>query len=206
MLKLTRPLFGLRPDGLYADFHERALFNHILASIDPEDGRTSYMVPVGRGVQEEYQNMLQSFTCCVGSGMESHALHGYGIYYESGEASNPTLWVNLFAPSTAEFPAAGVNLRMDTGFPDGENATIAITMPAAKRFTLAVRRPSWAGDGFKVKVNGESVEVPTLASLRAGAAGGRNVGIDERMLQPSPYVELDRAWKSGDRIELVLPK
>ena len=76
MLKLTRRLFSLRPDAFYADFHERALFNHVLASIDPEDGATSYMVPVGRGVQQEYQDMLQSFTCCVGTGMESHALHG----------------------------------------------------------------------------------------------------------------------------------
>ena len=36
MLKLTRRLFSLRPDAAYADFHERALFNHILASIDPD--------------------------------------------------------------------------------------------------------------------------------------------------------------------------
>src|SRR5262245_16805312 len=117
MLKLTRRLFSIRPDAFYADFHERALFNHILASLDPPTGRSSYMVPVGRGVQQEYQNMLQSFTCCVGTGMESHALHGYGIYYESTGPTNPTLWVNLFVPSTAEF-ATGVNLKMDTGFPD----------------------------------------------------------------------------------------
>ena len=31
MLKLTRRLFALRPDAFYADFHERALFNHVLA-------------------------------------------------------------------------------------------------------------------------------------------------------------------------------
>jgi DUF1680 family protein len=83
MLKPPR-LFAW-PDAHYADFHERALFNHILASIDPNDGRTCYMVPVGRSVQHEYQNMLRSFTCCVGSGMESHALHGDGIYYESDD-------------------------------------------------------------------------------------------------------------------------
>ena len=94
MLKLTRRLFALEPDVQYAEFHERALFNHILGSIDPEDGATCYMVPVGRGVRREYQDMLRSFTCCVGSGMESHALHGDGIYYESGDR----LWVNLYAP------------------------------------------------------------------------------------------------------------
>src|SRR4029077_5786222 len=117
MLRLTRRLFSLSPDAHYADFHERALFNHILASIDNEDGRTSYMVPVGRGVQQEYQNMLQSFTCCVGTGMESHALHGYGVYYESAD----TVWVNLFVPSTAQLNiAAGAQIAMDTSFPDGD--------------------------------------------------------------------------------------
>jgi len=76
MLKMTRQLFALRPDEHYVEYQERALFNHILASIDPEDGRMCYMVPVGRGVQHEYQDMFRDFTCCVGSGMESHALHG----------------------------------------------------------------------------------------------------------------------------------
>ena len=171
MLKLTRRLFSFRPDAFYADFHERALFNHVLASIDPSDGRTSYMVPVGRGVQQEYQDMQRDFTCCVGTGMESHALHGDGIYYESAD----TIWVNLFVPSTAQFTLGRRTLEMETGFPDGDNAKITLTMPSPKEFTLAVRRPSWAGDGFAVKVNGAAVPQPPLASLRAGAAGGRNM-------------------------------
>ncbi len=96
MLKLTRRMFSLRPDPLYADFHERALFNHVLASIDDQDGRTSYMVPVGRGVTQEYQDMQRSFTCCVQGNRdgESHALHGDGLYHESAD----TLRVNLLRP------------------------------------------------------------------------------------------------------------
>src|SRR6476660_5687260 len=110
MVKLGRRLFSFRPDGSYMDYNERALFNHVLASIDPTDGTTSYMVPVGRGVQQEYQDMQRSFTCCVGTGMENPALHGYGIYYESPE----TVWVNLYAPSTAKLAARDVTLAMDT--------------------------------------------------------------------------------------------
>src|SRR6267154_2654646 len=124
MLKMTRRLFALRTDIEYAEFHERALFNHILASIDPEDGRTCYMVNVGRGVQHEYQDMFGGFTCCVGSGMESHALHADGLYYESGD----TLWVNIYAPSTAEWKDAGVSLAMDTTFPEGEAATLKLSL------------------------------------------------------------------------------
>src|SRR5207302_1141563 len=149
--KLTRRLFALQPDAHYADYHERALFNHIMASIDPEDGRVCYMVPVGRGVQHEYQDMFHGFTCDVGTGMESHALHGDGIYYEDGDK----LWVNFYTPSAADWAAARVRLVMDTGFPEGETAKLVLTPTAPRQFTLALRRPYWAGEGFAVKLNGE---------------------------------------------------
>ncbi len=183
MIKMARTLFTLTPDIRYADFHERALYNHILGSIDPVDGWTCYMVPVGRGVMREYEpNMLDGgFTCCVGSGMESHALHAYGLYYESGD----TLWVNVYAPSTARWAAAGVELTMDTTFPEGDAAQLTLRVQAPRRFTLALRRPFWAGEGFQVKVNGEAV-----ADLPAAGA----------------YVRLAREWKSGDTIGVTLPK
>jgi uncharacterized protein len=181
MLKLTRRLFALQPDIQYAEFHERALFNHILGSMDPTDGATCYMVPVGRSVRREYQDMNRSFTCCVGSGLESHALHGLGLYYESGNR----LWVNLYAPSTATWESAGVGLTMETSFPEGDAATLTIATRAPKDFTLALRRPSWARDGFAVTVNGQP----------AGALGA-----------PGSYVEIARTWKSGDTVSLKLPK
>jgi len=201
MLKLTRRLFTLRPDAHYADFHERALFNHILASIDPEDGRSCYMVPVGRGVRREYANMFRSFTCCVGSGMESHALHGDGIYYESGDK----LWVNLYAPSTADWADAGIKLEMDTDFPEGESAKLKLTLQSPKEFTLALRRPYWVGDGFSVKVNGEAVSEDVIAPLSDVPESGRRVA-DRPSKRSGSYVELKRIWKSGDTVELVLPK
>src|SRR5947199_7959111 len=134
MLKMTRLLFALHPDVKYAEFEERALFNHVLASMDPNDGRTCYMVPVGQGVRHEYQDMFGSFTCCVGSGMESHALHGDGIYYESGDR----LWVNLYVPSTADWTSAHVRLVMESSFPEGETAKLKLTLATPRRFTLAL--------------------------------------------------------------------
>jgi hypothetical protein len=181
MLKMTRRLFAIKPDIKYAEFEERALFNHVLGSIDPEDGRTCYMVPVGRGVKHEYQDMSQSFTCCVGSGMESHGLHGDGIYYEAGDR----LWINLYVPSTAEWKEAGVKLAMDTSFPEGESATLKLTLQKPKAFALVLRRPSWAEEGFEIKLNGKAI----------------NSGP-----QPGSYFELKRTWKTGDTVAFVLPK
>ncbi|MFN8668810.1 MAG: glycoside hydrolase family 127 protein [Gemmatimonadaceae bacterium] len=204
MLKLSRRLFSLRPDAAYADFHERALFNHILASIDPNDGRTSYMVPVGRGEQQEYQNMQRDFTCCVGSGMESHALHGYGVWYESSD----TIWCNLFVPSTADFSLGKATLAMETSFPDGDSATITVkTLPVAKAFTLAVRRPWWAGDGFAIAVNGTPIPQPKLDTLSDPVAGGRAGGIGNEATAPvSTYVNITRTWKAGDTVSISAPK
>src|SRR5689334_8059505 len=181
MLKMTRRLFAIHPDIKYAEFEERALFNHVLASIDPEDGRTCYMVPIGQGVRHEYQDMFRSFTCCVGSGMESHGLHGDGIYYESGDR----LWVNLYVPSTANWQAAGATVTMDTTFPDGDAATIKLALKRPRNFTLALRRPSWAGEDFNVYVNGK---------------------LSANVTPPGSYVELKRTWKNGDILLLKLPK
>jgi DUF1680 family protein len=202
MLKLTRRLFSIRPDAHYADFHERALFNHILASIDPEDGRTCYMVPVGRGVQHEYQRMFRSFTCCVGSGMESHALHGDGIYYAKGDK----LWVNLYAPSTAEWTEAGVILDMATDFPEGEKVSLELTVQTPKELILALRRPYWAEEGFSVKVNGETVPENIVDPFRGVPESGRPVAGRVSVDRAGTYVELDRLWRNGDRIEMTLPK
>ena len=181
MLKLTRKLFALQPDIRYAEFHERALFNHILGSMDSDDGATCYMVPVGSGVRREYADMHRSFTCCVGTGMESHALHGLGLYYEAGDK----LYVNVYAPSTAQWESAGVTLRMDTSFPEGESATLKLDVRTPKALTIALRRPSWAGTGFAVRVNGQAINSLPVAGS---------------------YVEINRTWKSGDEISLVLPK
>ena len=182
MLKMTRTLFSVEPDVRYADFHERALFNHILASQDPHDGTVTYMLPVGRGVQHEYQRMFDDFTCCVGTGMESHALHGAGIYYYKGSEE---FWIGLYAPSIAEWDSAGVEVETATDFPLGSSASVKIRTKAPKQFVLALRRPYWAGEGFSVKVNGQLLkELPPADS----------------------YVKINRVWRRGDTVELNLPK
>jgi DUF1680 family protein len=56
-------------------------------------------------------------------------------------------------------------------------------------------------------VNGVAVEQPTLASMRAGGAGGRGGAPgNEGEAQHSSFVSLKRVWKSGDTIDLAIPK
>jgi DUF1680 family protein len=179
MLKLTRLLFALNPSEEFAAFHERALFNHVLASINFNDGQVCYMVPVSPGSTHEYQG--NGMTCCVGTGLENHALHGEGLYYHS-----PTsLYINLFAPSTARSEIHGLDLTMDTRFPEDQTATLNLKLDKPKEFTLYLRRPAWAGADFKLSLNG--VPVTDLA-------------------KPGAYVALQRRWASSDQLAVTLPK
>lgn len=203
MLKLTRTLFALRPDAQYADFHERALFNHILASIEPHHGWACYMVPVGRGVRHEYErDMLGGgFTCCTASSMESHALHADGFYYVSPDK----LWINLYAPSTARWAAAGAQITQETGFPESDTATLRVELAEPRRFTLALRRPHWAGNGFALQVNGRDEPLDALDTDRTA---NRRQGQDRppATAAVSRYVEITRRWEKGDTVTVRLPK
>ena len=73
MLKLTRHLFSWEPDASLMDYYERALFNHILTSQDPETGMMIYYCPMPPGAFRTYSTPDASFWCCVGTGMENHA-------------------------------------------------------------------------------------------------------------------------------------
>src|SRR5262249_8544300 len=99
MLKLTRHLFEWSPSTDSMDFYERALFNHILPSQDPETGMMSYYCPLRPGAYRTFSTPDDSFWCCVGTGMENHAKYGDAIYFHDDR----TLWVNLFIASELQW-------------------------------------------------------------------------------------------------------
>ena len=51
MLKLTKHLFEWQPTAELGDYYERALYNHILASQNPDDGMMCYFVPLRMGTK-----------------------------------------------------------------------------------------------------------------------------------------------------------
>ena len=100
MLKLTRELFALEPDAAKMDFYERGLYNHILASQDPETGMFVYFMSLKPGHFKTYSTPEDSFWCCVGTGMENHAKYGDTIYFHDADS----LFVNLFIASELTWP------------------------------------------------------------------------------------------------------
>jgi DUF1680 family protein len=180
MLKLTRHLFQWDAKARTADFYERALYNQILSSHHPEDGRVVYNLTLEMGGFKRYQTKFDSFTCCVGSGMENHAKYGSDIYFHKDDA----VFVNLFIASKLNWQEKGLMLIQETAFPDTAGTTLAVICDQPVDMALCIRHPYWIKQGFGVTVNGESVPVTST---------------------PSSYAVIKRTWKDGDQVAVSLP-
>jgi len=179
MLRLTRLLFQDSPSAAYFDYYERALYNGILASQDPESGMMTYFQATRPGYVRLFHTPDRSFWCCTGTGMENHAKYGDSIYFRGADA----LWVNLFIGSVTTWKEMRLTLRQETAFPDRPSTRLLVTVERPVRIALNVRRPGWC-TGMTIRVNGRRW------SHDAGPAG---------------YVSIAREWKTGDRVEIELP-
>jgi DUF1680 family protein len=150
MLKLTRHLFMWEPRAEYADYYERALYNHILASQNPVNGMMCYFLPLANG-PKDYCTQEDSFWCCTGTGVENHAKYGDSIYFHQGQAA---LFVNLFIASELRWLAAGITLRQETKYPAEGSSRLVFTCEQPVALHLNIRHPHWATSGFEIKVNG----------------------------------------------------
>jgi DUF1680 family protein len=179
MLKLTRLLFAGSPELKYADYYERTLYNHILASQDPETGGLVYFTPMRPQHYRVYSQAQQAMWCCVGSGIENHFKYGEFIYAREGE----TLFVNLFIPSRLEWPEQGLVLRQETRFPDRSDTRLVFESDAS--ITLRLRYPAWvAANQAVLQINGETQHLSAA---------------------PGSYITLTRDWRKGDTVALELP-
>jgi len=121
MLRLTERLFEHEPRAEYAAFYERALFNHLLPSINTERPGFVYFTPTRPAHYRVYSTPTNCFWCCVGTGMENPGRYGRFIYARAGK---DVLYVNLFVDSELK----GV-LRQRTGFPESGDTTIEFLNP-----------------------------------------------------------------------------
>jgi DUF1680 family protein len=116
MLRLTKMLYKSTPEVYLMDYYEKALFNHILSSEEPERGGFVYFTPMRPGHYRVYSQPEKSFWCCVGTGLENHAKYGELIYAHDKDA----LYVNLFIPSRLTWEEKEVVFSQRTRFPTTE--------------------------------------------------------------------------------------
>ena len=179
MLRLTKMLYQTSAQVSYMDYYERALYNHILSTINPIQGGFVYFTPMRSGHYRVYSQPQTSFWCCVGSGMENHARYGEMIYAHKDK----NLYVNLFIPSTLDWN--GTMIEQQTAFPEEEGTTLVVSPEKGKKaFAMHVRIPEWADkSSVRLSVNGES----------------------QKMEIKDGYAVVNRTWKKGDKLHVAMP-
>ena len=180
LAKLTKELNCFNPDDArYMDYYERVLYNQIIGSLNPEKYQTVYQYAVGLDASKPWGNETPQATCCGGTGVENHVKYQEAAYFVNDE----TIWVALYMPTTAHWQRKGVTINQACEWP-AEKSMIRIARGSGK-FTMKLRVPYWATEGFDVKLNGKSMA---------------------QHYQPSSYVEIpSRQWTEGDVVEVLMP-
>jgi hypothetical protein len=94
------------------------------------------------------------------------------------------MYLNLFIASELNWQEKGIKIKQETVFPDEEKTKFTVTK-GSSHFCLMIRYPSWVKDAaLKIIVNGKVVSYKSL---------------------PSSYIAIDRLWKAGDVVQILLP-
>lgn len=183
MLKLTEDLNRVKPNGMYGDFYETAMFNHILSAQHPQHGGYVYFTSARPRHYRNYSAPNEAMWCCVGTGMEDHGKYGQFVWtHDKGvKAEDDALYVNLFVASELNWKDRKMVIRQQTAFPYAETSVVEVAKGNGT-FILKVRKPSWC-ENFTVK----------------------GVGFDADSYEENGFVCMKRKWKKGDQVKISMP-
>ncbi len=180
LAKLTKDLNCFNPDDAkYMDYYERVLYNQLIGSLNHSCYQTTYQYAVGLNASKPWGNETPQSTCCGGTGSENHVKYQEAVYF----VSDSTIWVSLYMPTTLTWDDKKVTIKQDCLWP-AENSAIRLVKGSAN-FSMKLRVPYWATEGFDVKLNGTSIK---------------------SSYQPGSYVTIPaRTWTTSDLVEISMP-
>lgn len=180
----------------YYDVLERSLYNSLLSGISLSGDRFFYPNPLA---SEGGYERSEWFGCaCCPSNLTRFlpSLPGY-FYAHTGDQ----VYVNLYASSKARINLADqeVEIVQETEYPWDGTIELQPKLSEDTEFSLKLRLPGWgrndpipgdlyyfadtAKNGYDLRVNGQPYEAPV----------------------ENGYLSIQRLWKPGDQVRLVLP-
>jgi DUF1680 family protein len=196
-------MFLLTGEARYLDVMERVMSNGVLSGVsldgtlffypNPLESDGKYRFNKGRAERAPWFGVA----CCPGNVSRFlPSVPGY-VYATKGDV----LYVNMFVAGEAKVELGGraIAIRQETHYPWDGAIGIAIEPKQAAEFAVHVRIPGWA----------RGRPVPTdLYRYEGGGEGQVVVRVNG---EPAPldldkgFARVRRVWRSGDRIEIVLP-
>ncbi|WP_316810034.1 glycoside hydrolase family 127 protein [Pedobacter heparinus] len=177
-------------DAKYADVMELALHNSVLSGISLDGKKFLYTNPLSYSDDLPFKQRWSKdrvpyiglSNCCPPNVVRTIAEvsdYAYSI-------SDKGLWFNLYGGNTINTTLADgtkLKLNQETNYPWDGNIKINVLSTGSKPYSMFFRIPGWATKA-DLKVNGK---------------------VENMNLTPGSYAELNRKWKAGDVVELVLP-
>ncbi|HBK88308.1 MAG TPA: glycoside hydrolase family 127 protein [Cyclobacteriaceae bacterium] len=186
----------LTGDSKFIDVLERSLYNGARDGLSLSGDHFFYGNPLasnGRHFRREWFGTA----CCPANIARLVASLGDYVY----GASDAGLWVNLFVASntTVKFGKVDVPVAMESNYPWEGNVSVTVNPKSAVAFSMNVRIPGWArgevAPGELYSFEDKSTANFVITVNGKPAAFTMNQG----------YATINRTWKKGDKVELVLP-
>ncbi len=196
-------MFLLHGDAKYIDVLERTLYNGMLAGVSM-DGR-AFFYPNCLASDGNYGFNQGALTrrpwfdcsCCPTNVIRFiPSVAGY-MFAKKDDA----VYVNLYIDGQAEFDLgkSRLSLRQETNYPWDGHVRIHVGTDSNARFRLMLRIPCWTADRPLPGDLYRFADVPEETVVIS--VNGSPV----QMQQEPGYAILDRIWKSGDIVDLMLP-
>jgi DUF1680 family protein len=164
-------------DAAFTDIMELTLYNGVLSGISLDGKHYFYVNPLADRGGHRRQEWFDCACCPPNIARLIASLPGY--FYNT---SDNGIWVNFYAESRAHINLGGnkVTLIQETNYPWDGDIKITVNPEREETFSLHLRVPGWCRN-VSIKVNGERLEP-----------------------KPGSYLEINRLWRSGDKIILSL--
>lgn len=185
----------LSGNAKYIDVLERSLYNGALDGLSLSGDRFFYGNPLASSGGYRRSEWFGT-ACCPSNIARLVSSLGNYIYATSANA----VWVNLFAGSetTVSLKNNKVKVLQETAYPWKGDVKLVISPAKKQRFDLRVRIPGW----LSVPVPGNLYRYAeqTKASPEI-QVNGQTVDYTEE----DGYAVINRIWKKGDEVTMVLP-
>jgi len=191
-------MFLLHGDAKYLDVLERILYNGFLSGVALSGDQFFYPNPLASHGKYKRSPWFGCACCPVNVVRFIPSIPGY-IY----AVRDNTAYVNLFigGVGTLKLPATTVTLRQETRYPWDGNIKITVEPEKPAQFILKLRIPGWALDKPVPSDLYRYLDAPTPRDPIQLRVNGQPVGL----AMADGFAVLDRDWKKGDLVELMLP-
>ncbi|CAG5068966.1 Non-reducing end beta-L-arabinofuranosidase [Dyadobacter sp. CECT 9623] len=176
-------------DAKYADIVELALYNSVLSGINLQGDKFLYTNPLAysdalpfkQRWEKERLRYISKSNCCPPNTVRTVSEVNQYVY----SVSDAGVFFNLYGGNELDtrFKNGVLRLSQTTDYPWDGKVSVQVEEAPSNAFAMFFRIPGWCS-GATLAVNGKKQTV----SLNAGT-----------------YAEVERAWKKGDKVELLLP-